>query len=111
MGGERNVPCGSLCDRLHLPADRNIRRRLVVRDDDVVLVTVLESPLAADQGCACDVGAREGRKPQALAPDRRRQILAASVRQCLHGSAGGWLLYRNGIRWRHGVPPDLLRGL
>src|SRR5262245_24833071 len=50
-----------LSDRLHLPARRNVRRRLVVGDDDVVLAAVLEPPLAADERRARYVGARERR--------------------------------------------------
>src|SRR6202047_178228 len=49
-------------DRLHLAAGRNVWRSPVVGDDDVVFITVLHAPLAADQWCLCDVFCGERRQ-------------------------------------------------
>ena len=56
----------ALPDRLHLAADRDVRRGFVVGDDDVVLVAAAQPPLAADQRRLGDVLLRE-----------RRQVLVA----------------------------------
>src|ERR1700693_604170 len=40
-------------DRLHLAADRDRGRGLIVGDDDVVLVAPLDAPLGGDQGRLC----------------------------------------------------------
>src|SRR5262245_9008354 len=51
MTGQRIARSG---DGLHLAADRDRRRRLVVGDDDIVF-PVLEPPLAADERCLGDI--------------------------------------------------------
>src|SRR5215470_20119200 len=56
----------SLPDRLHLAGDRDGGRGLVVGDDDLVLVAVLDAPLAADERSLGDVLGRKGRQVRAI---------------------------------------------
>src|SRR6266446_8481256 len=55
-----------LTDRLHLAGDRDGGRGLVVGDDDLVLVAVLDAPLAADERRLGDVLGRKGRQVRAI---------------------------------------------
>src|ERR1700733_10742228 len=49
-------------DRFHVAADWDLRRGLVVGDDDFVLVAVTQAPLAADERRLGDVLLREWRQ-------------------------------------------------